>query len=296
MLEQALSDRRAEIVRVLDADPGLAEALGAQAGGAADHLVARALRVPRGPWLPVQDARVPAGGFGLLLLEGLLARRVELAGRSGAELLGPGDLLRPRQAPESTVLPGDVSFRVLSLARLAVLDRPFTARAARWPDVADELMGRLTTRLRTLAGHLALVQVPRVEVRLLCVFWQLAERWGTVSRDGVVLPLKLSHELLGEIVGARRPTVTTALSVLAERGELVRRPDRSWLLTGAPPDDHTSSWMRRRSEPATSSSTSGRSRTASNGSSKTTAAPSKVRAATVPRAGRQARGASGSGR
>jgi CRP-like cAMP-binding protein len=237
MLEEVLSGRRADVVRVLDVDAGLAEALGPHAAAAADHLVARVLHVPRERWLPLEDPRVPEGGFGLLVLEGLLVRRVELAGRSGAELLGPGDLLRPRPAAESSVVPGDVSFRVLSPARLAVLDRPFTARAARWPDVAGELMGRLMSRVRGLAGRLALLQVPRVEVRLLGVFWQLAERWGTVSREGVIVPVRLSHELLGEIVGARRPTVTTALSMLAERGEIVRRRDRTWLITGPPPGD-----------------------------------------------------------
>jgi hypothetical protein len=37
-------------------------------------------------------------------------------------------------------------------------------------------------------------------------------------------------------VGARRPTVSTALAELAEMGELTRRPDGSWLLQGDPPD------------------------------------------------------------
>ena len=36
-------------------------------------------------------------GLGLLVLDGLLIRRIELAGRFAAELLGPGDLLRPWQ-------------------------------------------------------------------------------------------------------------------------------------------------------------------------------------------------------
>jgi hypothetical protein len=40
-------------------------------------------------------------------------------------------------------------------------------------------------------------------------------------------------------VGARRPTVSTALSELAERDELVRRADGSWLLRGDPPDAST---------------------------------------------------------
>jgi CRP/FNR family cyclic AMP-dependent transcriptional regulator len=71
---------------------------------------------------------------------------------------------------------------------------------------------------------------------LKALFWHLAERWGRVSGDGVVVPLALTHRILGQLVGARRPTVSTALSELAERGELVRRSDGSWLLRGDPPD------------------------------------------------------------
>ena len=54
-----------------------------------------------------------------------------------------------------------------------------------------------------------------------------------------MIPLALTHRILGQLVGARRPTVSTALSELAERDELVRRPDGSWLLRGDPPDAST---------------------------------------------------------
>jgi hypothetical protein len=54
-----------------------------------------------------------------------------------------------------------------------------------------------------------------------------------------VVPLALTHRILGQLVGARRPTVSTALSELAEREELVRRSDGSWLLRGDPPDATT---------------------------------------------------------
>ena len=57
-----------------------------------------------------------------------------------------------------------------------------------------------------------------------------------MSGDGVIVPLALTHRILGQLVGARRPTVSTALSELAEREELTRRPDGSWLLRGDPPD------------------------------------------------------------
>ena len=54
------------------------------------------------------------------------------------------------------------------------------------------------------------------------------------AATGIVVPLVLSHRLIGELVGARRPTVSTALAELARDGQLSRRDDGTWLLTGEP--------------------------------------------------------------
>jgi CRP-like cAMP-binding protein len=75
-----------------------------------------------------------------------------------------------------------------------------------------------------------------VDDRLLVVMWFLAERWGRVRPEGVVLPLKLTHQLLAALVGAKRPSVTTALGELTTAGLLERRDDGSWLLHGEPPE------------------------------------------------------------
>jgi hypothetical protein len=40
--------------------------------------------------------------------------------------------------------------------------------------------------------------------------------------------------MLGQLVGARRPTVSTAIGELARRNELIRRPNGTWLLKGDP--------------------------------------------------------------
>ena len=68
----------------------------------------------------------------------------------------------------------------------------------------------------------------------MALFWHLAERWGRMTAEGVVMPLTLSHRLLGELVGARRPTVSAALGELAHEGRLVRRRSGDWLLVDAP--------------------------------------------------------------
>jgi CRP-like cAMP-binding protein len=66
------------------------------------------------------------------------------------------------------------------------------------------------------------------------LLWHLAGRWGRVRSEGTVVPLRLTHTVLSELVAARRPTVTSALSELTRKG--VVRPFRdAWLLYGDPP-------------------------------------------------------------
>ena len=61
----------------------------------------------------------------------------------------------------------------------------------------------------------------------------LADGWGTVTSDGIVVPFELTHELLGRLIGARRPTVTVAVRALEDDRKLLRTDDGSWLLTPA---------------------------------------------------------------
>ena len=112
-------------------------------------------------------------------------------------------------------------------------------RWSQYPEITAALFDRLSERSLRLATTQAISQLTRVDRRLKALFWHLAERWGRVGGEGVVIPLALTHRILGQLVGARRPTVSTALSELAERDELVRRADGSWLLRGDPPDAST---------------------------------------------------------
>jgi hypothetical protein len=57
-----------------------------------------------------------------------------------------------------------------------------------------------------------------------------------VTSTGVVISLGLTHEALGRLIGAQRPTVTLALRSLGERGAVERRKDRSWLVIERPGD------------------------------------------------------------
>lgn len=231
-----LSPTVAQGIRVLDSDPDLGAALPPDRFEQARHgLVARTEQVPRGAWQPELQSSEPPGGLGLLVVEGAFVRRLTLGHRSCAELLGPGDLLRPSQdGDHDSTAPFVPSFRVLEPAVVALLDARFTLRATRFPELMSEIVGRAMERSRALARMLAIAQLPRVDTRLVIALWQLSERWGTVGPEGRVLPGFLSHELLGWLVGARRPSVTTALGQLSQRGLVHRQPDGTWLLPERP--------------------------------------------------------------
>ena len=235
---QTRMSRTSETVRLLEADPELGALLtGTRRIEAERDLVVRTHRLSVGPWDVSRLSGASADHVGLLVIDGVISRELVVADHVSAELLGPGDLVRPWQgAAGAGLLPVQAVWSVLSTVTLAVLDRRFAAEAARYPEITAALFDRLGERSLRLATTQAISQLTRVDRRLKALFWHLAERWGRVSGDGVVVPLALTHRILGQLVGARRPTVSTALSELAEREELVRRADGSWLLRGDPPD------------------------------------------------------------
>jgi CRP/FNR family cyclic AMP-dependent transcriptional regulator len=160
-----------------------------------------------------------------------MSRELHVAGSVGVELLGPGDLIRPwRWEAAHDLLPLDARWSVLSPATVALLDRRVAVELSRWPEIIVWLLDRVAERSERVATSQAIAQLTGVDRRILALFLHLAERWGRVSPDGVVVPLALTHRLLGQLVGACRPTVSTALRTLADRGELLRRRDGSWLL------------------------------------------------------------------
>jgi CRP-like cAMP-binding protein len=228
------------LCRVLEEDAELAEGLPeAVRERAARECISRCVTIRPGHWAG-QLARSRGGeGIGLLVLQGLLVRRVGVDARFGAELLGEGDLLRPWQVDEEAAEPTPTSasgWQVLEPTRMAVLDEPFAARLGRYPQLTGRLVGRALRRSRDLALNMAIVHQARVDVRVHMLLWHLAARWGRVSREGIVLSLHLTHEVLADLVAARRPTVTSALSTLSKKG-LISSIDRGWLLIGEPPGE-----------------------------------------------------------
>jgi CRP-like cAMP-binding protein len=176
------------------------------------------------------------GGIGLLVLTGLMIRRVGIEGRYGAELIGEGDLLRPNDESVSPLLPLSTDWTIVLPTRLAALDLEFEQHLAQYPELGRSLIARALQRSKNLAVNMAIVHQARVDVRLHMLLWHLAARWGRVRSDGTVLRLRLTHVVLADLVAARRPTVTTALSDLSRRG-LVKTDGETWVLSGEAPGD-----------------------------------------------------------
>jgi CRP/FNR family cyclic AMP-dependent transcriptional regulator len=226
-------------VRVLEEDPELATGLDQTSVQLATrHAIAAVETVAPGTWEPAPPPDGGAGHLGLLVLDGLLMRDVTFTRAACTELLGRGDLLRPWDWDREvvTVRP-QVTWTALQPVRLAVLDRRITAILGRWPELIAAVASRAVRRASELATTQATSHLTRVDARLELLFWGLADRWGRVGPDGVVLELPLTHQVLGRLIGAQRPSVTTALSDLTRRGVIDRREDGAWVLRGEPPSD-----------------------------------------------------------
>ncbi|MBV9196495.1 MAG: Crp/Fnr family transcriptional regulator [Solirubrobacterales bacterium] len=227
-----------DLISIVEADPDLADLLDeSQLERARREAVTRVRRLSPGAWDAASALEPDTHHRGFLVVDGLLSRQVEVLGRRCVELIGPADVLRPwTWDEEGSHVKAEVGWMVLDPTRLAVLDHRLVARMNPWPKLGEELFSRGTRRAHHLAVALAISHHPRVEDRLLLTLWHLAERWGRVRPDGIAVPLPLSHERLANLVGAHRPTVTTAMGNLVRAGAISRADNQVWILHGAPPE------------------------------------------------------------
>jgi CRP/FNR family cyclic AMP-dependent transcriptional regulator len=197
-----------------------------------DRLWAAALRLQRGPWQPATAPR--DAHLGYMVLDGLLGRRVVVPERGRSlELLGEGDLFSPWQEDSPSF--SRIAWTVIEPSWIAALDQSFMAQIRQFPELMEALTDRALRRSRRIAVSAAIANTVGVEERLLLLLWQLTELWGRKAQGGAVLPYRLSHQTLADLVGARRPTVTLALRGLTDRGLLERAQGGEWILTGSPP-------------------------------------------------------------
>jgi CRP-like cAMP-binding protein len=166
-----------------------------------------------------------------------LSRNTIVAAAPCPELLGAGDVLRPWQDEGSFAsLPWESDWDVLQPATLALLDARFARIICPWPSIFAALLERMMERQRWMSLQVAVGHLRRVDARILILLWHLGDRWGTMRPEGVHLPMRLTHAYIARLIGAQRPSVTLALTELAELGRLRRERDGSWVLLRPVPE------------------------------------------------------------
>lgn len=196
-------------------------------------------------------------GLGLLLLDGLIAVDARVGDRTATELIGPGDLLQPAFPLAENLLERSEAFRALSAARFALLDAEFAERVRPWPQIMNALLRRAGRRIADLDVLRAITSQPRLEVRLVLLLWHLAARWGRVDPAGIRVSLPLTHRMLGQLVGAERPSISHALARLAQAG-MVTGAAGDWHLHGTV-EDHLEALIERTARLGEPRETNGRS-------------------------------------
>jgi CRP/FNR family cyclic AMP-dependent transcriptional regulator len=220
-------------VLLLTIEPDLARGIPAEELAEATRLIrVPAYRIDRGDW----DMRtvnewefVHGDPVGILVLDGIVIMSICVAERWCSRTLGSGELILLDDV-EGDSVPMDRRWRAGDGAHVAVLDERFMLLARRWPSLMRSMLMRAAISARYAFVQQAFSQLPRVEDRILAFLWSVADRHGQTAPDGVRLHLSLTHQDLGEMIGARRPTVSLGLSQLVKDG-LLREHNGDWWLS-----------------------------------------------------------------
>lgn len=197
------------------------------------RLAARAMHVAAGPFDPRDFMPDPDGWLGLVITSGQLLVEIEAGRGPTGWLVGPDDLLRPWEMDE-LALTADATWTALSESRLVLLDGDFARRSLDIADVSRALLAKSAQSAHWLLAKSLITATPVIEERLLLLFALIGERWGRATPEGVMINLPLTHRVLASLVGARRPSVSTALGALDEEGLIRRVPRDGWLARRPP--------------------------------------------------------------
>jgi hypothetical protein len=198
------------------------------------RLVARVAELPAGRFEPVRLVEDPSGWLGLLVVDGLVLVQVAAGRAPIGWLIGADDLLRPWEMADVSLLK-TATWQALSPLRLALLDADFGRRVAGIGSIADTLAAKAAQTSHWLFAKSLVTGTSVIEERLLLLFALLGERWGKATGGGVLVAMPLTHQVLATLVGARRPSVSTALRALCAAG-LLQRTTEGWLLCRTVPN------------------------------------------------------------
>jgi hypothetical protein len=198
------------------------------------RLAARLAHIAPGPFDPRTLTPDPTGWLGLLVVEGLALVQIDAGRAPIGWLVGSEDVIRPWETDEVSLL-GGASWQALMPLRIALLDADFARRVAGLAPVSDALVAKAMQTSHWLFAKSLVTGTSVIEERLLLLFALLGERWGKATSAGVVVAMPLTHQVLATLIGARRPSVSTALRGLSAAG-LLKRTAEGWLLCRTSPN------------------------------------------------------------
>lgn len=216
-------------LHLLEVDPDLAAFLSQEERQVADRLTAPVTTVPPGEF--ALEELLDDETFAFAVVDGIILSRIVVGGQAALRLLGPGDLITRTGSGGTALLRS--SWQAASEVRVALLDDHLLAATRHFPRLVTGLQTRVAEQLQRVSAQMVICQMPRVEDRVLAMLWLLAESWGRTTTIGTVVPITLTHDTLGELIGAKRSTVTLAVTHLVVDGALIRN-DRGWLLLERP--------------------------------------------------------------
>jgi CRP/FNR family cyclic AMP-dependent transcriptional regulator len=174
------------------------------------------------------------GLFAALIVKGALARRVCTDRGRSLEILIEGDLLRPWQEDSGWVTESGID--PLVETRVAVIDHNELDSLCKFPALMEAVLERAFQRIRGAATQAAFDSRAGMDQRVLFSMWHLADRCGEPADGGVMIPLPLTHQIIADLVGAQRTSVSAAISRLTADGMMSRTDGRGWMLYPASSD------------------------------------------------------------
>ena len=226
-------------VRLLELEPDLGARLSdADRAEARREVVLPTAAIPRGPWTVEtleRAGQVRGEVTGFLVLRGVVTMEVSVLDRTCVRLIGSRELILLDTLP-TDALPVTWGWAAHAPTDVAIFDDRLLVIGKRWPRLLSTILERAAHQTRQTLLQQAISQLPRVEDRIRALFWVIAERQGLVRADGVFVPLAVTHELIAQMIGGQRPTVSLGLTRLAEQG-LLRPVEGGWLLHPASRED-----------------------------------------------------------
>lgn len=106
---------------------------------------------------------------------------------------------------------------------------PVTATAI--ADPLDNLDSTLVVQLQQVEELLSIIRLRRVPSRLLRLLHWLTLRFGLQVEHGWMLDLHLTHQVLADIVGSTRVTITKLINQFEAEGRVIRLSGQRLLIT-----------------------------------------------------------------